>query len=141
MRVIQLKIISLKLLFICFMIGFGIFFAMDVANNGFSKPTITDPQDTDMQPSPTVKPKTLKTAIEQENTSDLGPVTAATARLKAAEAQRKQAAAAQDEQPAPTIVVQDSFVNRLTNKIGDVLRHLATAMIDTIVTLFKIILG
>jgi hypothetical protein len=135
-----LKIISLKLLIICFMIGFGIFFAMDVANNGLSKPTITEPQNTEMHPTPTVKPKAVKTAIEQANTTDLGPMTAATARQKAAEAQIKQAAAAVQE-AQPVITLQDSFVNRLTNKIGDVLRRLATAMIDTIVTIFKLILG
>jgi hypothetical protein len=122
------------------MIGFGIFFAMDVANNGLSKPTITEPQNTEIHPTATVNPKAVKTAIEQANTADLGSMTAATARLKAAEAQIKQAAAPVQE-VQPVITLQDSFVNRITNKIGDILRRLATAIIDTIVTLFKMILG
>jgi flagellar basal body-associated protein FliL len=143
-----LKIISLKLLIICFMIGFGIFFAMDIVNKGGSKQTAAETSSADVQSTPVVgphavnlaptqKPKVVKTTAAQG--SNLGPMTAATAREKAAEAQLKQASTEQEEQPV--ITLQDSFVNRITNKIGDVLRRLATAIIDTIVTLFKMILG
>jgi hypothetical protein len=122
----QLKNISLKLLIICFMVGFGLFFGLDVAHKRI--PALKTASIQNVSPP----------AIKQE--AVLGPMTAATARRQAetAQLQSKQTTGAIDQ---PVIVLEDSFVNRLSNKIGDIFRRIASVLLHVVVAFFKFILG
>jgi hypothetical protein len=133
----RLKKISLKLLIICFMVGFGLFFGLDIAHNRIPSLKTTAVQSV----SPTAAPQKelgVKDIAVQEGV-DLGPMTAATARQAQAAQVKLQTTVQREEQPV--IVLQDSFVNRLSNKIGDLFRHLASALLHFIVGFFKMILG
>jgi hypothetical protein len=134
----HLKNISLKLLIICFMVGFGLFFGLDVAHNRL--PGLKTPAAQSVSPTAApLKELGVKVAAVQEG-ADLGPMTAATARRQAQEAQVKLQTTVQGE-TQPVIVLQDSFVNRLSNKLGDLFRGLASALLHMIVGFFKMILG
>jgi hypothetical protein len=126
------KKITLKLLIVCFMVGFGLFFGMDIAHKRLSNSTTTTTHS--VTPEPTAS--TTKGEVGQD--VSLGPMTASTARRQAQAAQIKEQAA-QAEQPL--IVLQDSFVNRLSNAIGDFFRHLASFLLNAVVAIFKLILG
>jgi hypothetical protein len=128
------KNISLKLLVICFMLGFGLFFGMDITHKRFSTSPTTSTQNRTHAPAATATPANGKV---EENTS-LGPMTAATARRQAQAIQLKEQTV-QDEQPS--IVLQESFVNRLSNAIGNFFRHLASFLLHAVVAFFKLILG
>jgi hypothetical protein len=41
----------------------------------------------------------------------------------------------------PAIVLQDSFVNRLSNQIGDIFRRIASVLLHVVVAFFKFVLG
>jgi hypothetical protein len=131
----QVKNISLKLLIVCFMVGFGLFFGMDIAHKRLSNPTTTTSTQ-NVSPEPTASP--TKGKLGQETT--MGPMTAASARRLVQAARLKEQDTAQVEQP-PLIVLQDSFVNRLSNAIGDFFRHLASFLLHAVVAFFKLILG
>jgi hypothetical protein len=128
------KNLSLKLLVICFMVGFGLFFGMDIAHKRLSNSTTTSTHN--ITPKPKTTPSPTKGKVEDNASS--GPMTAATARRQALADQLKEQAI-EDEQPS--IVLQDSFVNRLTNAIGDFFRHLASFLLHAVVAFFKLILG
>jgi hypothetical protein len=132
----RVKNISLKLLIVCFMVGFGLFFGMDIAHKRFSNSTATSIHSVS-SPEPTASP--AKEKVGQDDS--LSPMTAATARRQAQAAQLKEQAqtAAQAEQLS--IVLQDSFVNRLSNAIGNFFRHLASFLLHAVVAFFKLILG
>jgi hypothetical protein len=130
----HLKNMSLKLLVICFMVGFGLFFGMDIAHKRLSSSTTTITHNITPKPKATVIPPKEKV----EETAALGPMTAATARRQA-QAQQLKEQAVQDDQPS--IVLKDSFVNRLSNAIGDFFRHLASFLLHAVVAFFKFILG
>jgi hypothetical protein len=129
----QVKNISLKLLIVCFMVGFGLFFGMDIAHKRLSNSTTTSTHS--VSPEPTASP--TKGKVGQEAT--MGPMTAATARRQAQAASLKEQDTAQLDQPL--IVLQDSFVNRLSNAIGNFFRHLASFLLHAVVAFFKLILG
>lgn len=131
-----MKNMSIKLLIVCFMVGFGLFFGMDIVHKRLSNPTTSMKREA---PVPASSPS--KDKLGQDTTA-IGPMTAATARRQAQAAQMKE----QQEQTAqqgmqPLIVLQDSFVNRLSNALGDFFRHLASFFIHAIVAFFKLILG
>ncbi|QGQ95699.1 hypothetical protein EHS13_12805 [Paenibacillus psychroresistens] len=130
----QVKNITLKLLVICFMVGFGLFFGMDIAHKRLSSSTTATTQNITPKPKATAIPSKDKV----EESASLGPMTAATARRQAQSEQLKEQAV-QDDQPS--IVLKDSFVNRLTNAIGDFFRHLASFLLHAVVAFFKFILG
>jgi hypothetical protein len=120
------------------MVGFGLFFGLDVAHNRLPGLKTAAVQSV----SPTAAPHKelgVKDAAAQVGV-DLGPMTAATARSQAQAAQLKLQTTVQGEEQ-PVIVLQDSLVNRLSNKIGDMFRHLASALLHIIVGFFKVILG
>jgi hypothetical protein len=132
-----LKNISFKLLIICFMVGFGLFFALDVAHKKI--PALNTASNQNI--IPTAVPRNEQgssSAIKQDGV--LGPMTAATARRQTATAQlrSKQPTGVIDQ---PVIVLQDSFVNRLSNKIGDIFRRIASVLLHVVVGFFKFILG
>jgi hypothetical protein len=133
----HLKNISFKLLIICFMVGFGLFFGLDVAHKRIPALKTASIQNvlTTASPRNEVDPVS---EIKQEDI--LGTMTAATARRQAemAQLQSKQTTQAIVQ---PAIVLQDSFVNRLTNKIGDILRGIASVLLHVVVAFFKFILG
>ncbi|MEX2461770.1 MAG: hypothetical protein WD469_10840 [Paenibacillaceae bacterium] len=129
--------ISVKLLVVCFMIGFGLFFGMDIVHKRLSNSTTTFIQRE--TPTPTVSP--AKGKVGQE-IAVVSPMTAATARRQAQAAQIKEKTEqATDRAGQPVIVLRDSFVNRLSNAIGDFFRHLASFLLHAIVAFFKLILG
>jgi hypothetical protein len=137
-EMMQVKNISLKLLIICFMVGFGLFFGVDVAQKRLSNSTTTAVQIA--TPKPTLSPANGESAaITAQDTVVTGPMTAATARRHAQSVQVKDQGAAQA--PPPVIVLQDSFVNRLSNQIGDLFRHTASFLLHAVVAFFKLILG
>jgi hypothetical protein len=129
------KKISLKLLIICFMVGFGLFFGVDVAQKRLSDSTTSAIHSA--TPKPASSPQ--NGGRDAITTVVTGPMTAATARRHAQQAQMKEQTAAQAE--PPVIVLQDSFVNRLSNNIGDLFRHLASFLLHAVVAFFKLILG
>jgi hypothetical protein len=132
-EMVYVKNISLKLLIVCFMVGFGLFFGMDIAHKRLSNTTTISTHS--VSPAPTASP--TKGKLGQDAT--IGPMTAATARSLSQAARLKEQETAQDEQPL--IVLQDSFVNRLSNAIGNFFRHLASFLLHTVVAFFKLILG
>ena len=155
---------TFRMLIICFALGFGLFFALDVATNGMDK-TVNGAKDSVSEtanPSPVGDAATQgasgqaagqRTQPSSSTDSTTEPMTAANARLQAAIAQVKQLEAEQAKeveqsqlkqnttQPAPMPIPEDSFVNRLSNKIGDVLRRMALGVIHLFVALFKLVLG
>jgi hypothetical protein len=131
----RVKNISLKLLIVCFMVGFGLFFGMDIANKRLSNSTATSTHS--VSPGPTASP--AKGKVGQE--ASTGPMTAATARRQSQAAQLKEQAQAAAQAEQPLIVLQDSFVNRLSNAIGNFFRHLASFLLHAVVAFFKLILG
>jgi hypothetical protein len=133
------KNMSVKLLVICFMLGFGLFFGMDIVHKRTSDSAATSIQRE--TPAPTSAP--VKDKVEP-NTTVIGPMTAANARIQAQAAQMKQQAQqgqTTQQGTQPLIVLEDSFVNRLSNALGDFFRHLASFFIHAIVAFFKLILG
>jgi hypothetical protein len=135
---IHVKNISMKLLIICFMIGFGLFFGVDIAQKRLSNSTTTAIHNA--TPKPVSSPQNGEgDAITAHDTVVTGPMTAATARRHAQAVQIKEQTAAQAA--PPVIVLQDSFVNRLSNTIGDLFRHLASFLLHAVVAFFKMILS
>ena len=131
------KNMSVKLLVVCFMVGLGLFFGMDIVHNRLSNPTTKSTEQ--VTPAPTAVPS--KDKVGQDTTA-VGPMTAATARRQAQAAQMKEQQGRTAEQVSqPLIVLQDSFVNRLSNALGNFFRHLASFFIHGIVAFLKLILG
>lgn len=126
-----MKNITLKLLIICFMIGFGLFFGMDIAHKRMQDSTVNTVSRAGAKPT--------ATPSITEPVSTLAPMTAATARRQAQAVRLQQGAAVQSEEPL--IILEDSFVNRLSNAIGEFFRHLATFLVHAVVAFFKFILG
>jgi hypothetical protein len=132
----HVKNISFKLLIICFMIGFGLFFGLDVAHKRIPGMQTASIQNV----LPAASPRNglgPASAIKQEEI--IGPMTAATARRQAETAQLQSKQTTPIDQPG--IVLQDSFVNRLSNTIGDIFRGIASVLLHAVVAFFKFLLG
>ncbi|MDB5056214.1 MAG: hypothetical protein JWM44_4264 [Bacilli bacterium] len=135
-----MKNITLKMLIISFMIGFGIFFGFDIATRGNAHNEVSavnvstntaqneSPVNLVSEPSATIKPMTAATARQQAIIAQAAMIAKEQAKLK-------------QQQAEPDLVLRDSFLNRLSNKIGDVLRRLGSGILHAIVGLFKLILG
>jgi hypothetical protein len=130
--------ISFKLLIICFMVGFGLFFGLDVAHKRIPGLQTVPVHNTLATPVPQVEINPASTG--EQGSGVIGPMTAATARRQAetAQLQAQQTTQTVDQ---PTIVLQDSFINSLTNHIGDIFRRLASVLLHVVVAFFKFLLG
>jgi hypothetical protein len=114
-----------------------LFFGMDIVHKRTSDSATTSIQ----HETPAPASAQIKDEVEP-NTTAIGPMTAATARRQAQAAQIKEQQEQTTQQGTqPLIVLEDSFVNRLSNALGDFFRHLASFFIHAIVAFFKLILG
>lgn len=142
---------SFKMIVICFVVGFGLFFALDVATNGAGKSSMND--------TSSVSAFSASSVGDDSAASTAEPMNAANARLQAAlalvkqledeQAKAKQQTIAKQQvqstqstnQPNPIPAPQNSFINRLSNKIGDVMQRMAAGVIHVLVALFRLVLG
>lgn len=122
-----MKAVPGKVLLILFVIGFGIFFGLDTASRGIGR----------IQ-GPVPAPGSTAQTSPANGTGPLSPAArptpAPTPQVKAV-----QGKAQPQQQQQPVMTVEESFVNHLSNKIGDALRRGAILVIGFLVSIFDAI--
>lgn len=121
-----MKAVSGKWLLILFVIGFGIFFGLDAASRGIMRI---------QGPLPAASPQAASAPAQ-----GTGPLSPASRPTPAPSPQVKAKAVQGKAQPQqPVMAVEESSVNHLSNKIGDVLRRGAILIMGFVVSLFDAI--
>lgn len=139
-----------RLLLTLFLLAFAVFFGLDLATQGMER--VQGPADQVGKPAavahqPEAKPagtaagtKTASAQAAAGGPAASGAAKATTAPSAAPKtaATAQQAAKAQAAAPAgpPKIEVKESFLNHLSNRIGDALHHGARALIGAVVSVF-----
>lgn len=149
-----------RLLLTVFILAFAVFFGLDLASRGMER--VQGPAENVGKPSAVAHQPETKTAAAGTkagsaaagSTAASAAGTAGTAGSKAAgQAQQGQAAskagqpavaangkqtasAAQTAAAPPKIEVKESFLNHLSNRIGDALHHIAKGLMSLVVSLF-----
>ena len=113
-----------KLGILVFLLAFAVFYGLDLANRGMER----------VQGQPEAKTAEAKASPDASapKAVSLKPTSAAHTAVQVKESP----AQAKAKEPVPEIVVRESFVNHLSNRIGDALRRGARALMGLVVSLF-----
>ncbi|WP_438446197.1 hypothetical protein [Gorillibacterium sp. sgz5001074] len=137
-----------RLLLTIFLLAFAVFFGLDLATRGMER--VQGPAEQVGKPAvvahqPETRPAAVKPAAASPSaaagTAGSGTTgKTASAGAGAASGQKVQAASAQpgakSQAEPPKIEVKESFLNHLSNRVGDALHHIAKAIMGMIVSLF-----
>ncbi len=139
-----------RVLLTIFVLGFCLFFGIDLVSRSSALPAAEPPAATVKPAAAAVKPAASAPA---KGTGDNGrqavPASAKTspaagaagAKNGAVPAGAKTTEAAGTEQAAPPAKVKESFMNHLSNRLGDALRNLARGLMSMIVSLFNALIS
>lgn len=134
-----------RLLLTVLVLGFAIFFGLDLATHGMERvqgpsDQVGKPAAVAHQPSGTAAGvKTSSGTAAAAGTVKAGAAASNPSKQPAAAQQGAKTQAAQAASGQPKIEVKESFLNHLSNRIGDALHHGAKAIIGLIVALFDAI--
>ncbi len=140
-----------RVLLTIFILGFCLFFGIDLVSRSSAVPAAEPPAGTG-KPAAAAAVKPAASAPVKaggDNSRQAVPAAAkaspaagaASAKNGAVPAGAKTAEAAGTEQAAPPAKVKESFMNHLSNRLGDALRNLARGLMSMIVSLFNALIS
>lgn len=127
-----------RVLLTIFVLGFCLFFGIDLVSRSSAVPAAEQPAAT-LKPAASAPAKTASANGRQAlpAAAKASPQTASGAKNGAVPAGAKSADAADQEQAAPRVKVKESFMNHLSNRLGDALHHLAKGLMSLVVSIFN----
>lgn len=139
-----------RVLLTIFVLGFCLFFGIDLVGRSSALPAAESPAATVKPAAAAVKPAPSAPAkTGGDNSRQAVPAAAkaspaagaAGAKNGAVPAGAKTAEAANTEQAPPPAKVKESFMNHLSNRLGDALRNLARGLMSMIVSIFNALIS
>lgn len=108
---------SIRFLLACLLLGFGIFFGVELASRGIER--VHGPMQPTMPAAGTMEPTPAKPSVN----------------IKPADKERNPPVASRQADPAQ-VITSDSLINHIANKTGTLLRVMAHYSIDIVISFF-----
>jgi predicted lipid-binding transport protein (Tim44 family) len=128
-----------RVLLTIFVLGFCLFFGIDLVSRSNAVPAAELPAAAAVKPAATAPAKAATVSGRQAvpAAAKASPATSPAAKNGAVPAGAKTTEAANDAQAAPRVQVKESFMNHLSNRLGDALHNLAKGLMSFIVSIFN----
>ncbi|RAU94185.1 hypothetical protein [Paenibacillus sp. YN15] len=131
-----------RVLLTIFVLGFCLFFGIDLVSRSSAVPAAEPPAAT-LKPAASAPAKTASANSRQAvpAAAKASPQAASAAKNGAVPAGAKSSEATDQAQAAPRVKVKESFMNHLSNRLGDALHNLAKGLMSLVVSIFNALIS